>query len=128
MPKIEEMKSKMESDPIEFMNNKEQMIQLLIEQISLDITVLESNGINLKSELHNNVLTALMNIYLTCLPQPKMDGEEVVAAYEPNDKDKKREELKHKLEFVAVQNSVVDEIKKADCELRVRFCKVPPPK
>jgi hypothetical protein len=69
----------------------------MVESVSLDISVLEAAGVSLKSELHTNVLTALVSIYLNCLPPPKMEGEEVVAAYEPTEKDKKRETLKHKL-------------------------------
>lgn len=84
------------------MNQKKMIIDDLIEKISLEISVLEAAGISLKSQVHNSILHALMSIYLNCLPGPKMEGEEIVAAYEADEKDKKREELKSKIELVPV--------------------------
>lgn len=82
--KVEEAKKKLEEEPIEFMNNKESNIQELVSQVSLDLSLLESTGISIKSSMHNHLLTVLLSIYLNALPEPKMEGEEVVASYEPS--------------------------------------------
>lgn len=67
-----------------------------------------------------------MSIFLNCLPAPKMEGEEVVNSYEHTDSDKKREELKSKIELVPVEVSTIELIKKAESVVRVRFEKVRP--
>lgn len=57
------------------MTYKDNWIQDLITKISLELSVLETTGINIKTELHSNFLSTLMSIYLNALPAPKMEGD-----------------------------------------------------
>ena len=79
------------------MKNKPERISEFIQKIGLDLSLLESLGVHVKSNVHNAFLEALFNIYLNSLPAPKKEGEEVVDSYEHTDKDKKRETLKEKI-------------------------------
>ena len=54
-----------------FMKNKNARINDLMERISLDFSLLESAGINIRSSLHSGLLTTFLNISLNCLPAPK---------------------------------------------------------
>lgn len=71
MEKFNEEKKKMEEDELDFMKNKNTRINDLMERISLDLSLLESAGINIRSSLHSGLLATFLNIALNCLPAPK---------------------------------------------------------
>lgn len=56
MAKVEELRSSMEADPIEFMKNKDTLVKELVEKISLEISTLEAAGVSIKSKLHNSII------------------------------------------------------------------------
>jgi len=50
------------------MHDKDDQIAEITEQISLDLSLLEATSINIRSNLHNNLIKALLSIYLTFQP------------------------------------------------------------
>lgn len=55
----------MEQNKKDFMRNKNQIIKQLVQEISLDLSLLEAVNITIKSATHNYFLEALLNIHLT---------------------------------------------------------------
>ena len=73
--------------------------------------------------MHSNILTTLLNIYLNALPEAKMEGEEVVSSYQANQRDKKREELREKINVCVQAQGQREEVANI---VRVRFDKIRP--
>ena len=93
------------------MKNKASLVSDLAEQIGFDFTLLESLGIYIKSKLHNALILAILNISLNSIPNPKKDGEEVIESYESTERDKKREELKERIEVTGDKEKTLAQIK-----------------
>ena len=108
------------------MKNKETNIQELKEKITLDVSILESHGVNIKSALHKNIICTLLSIVLNSLPEPQMDGEEVVSSYDATDKDKKRQYLKDKVTIINRNADEIEQRKTISNIVRVRFMKIRP--
>ncbi len=64
----------------EFMNTKIERVATLMGKISLDLRLLEVAKVNIKSELHESLLEALLNILLTTtsIVKPETETEEVI--------------------------------------------------
>jgi hypothetical protein len=66
----------------EFMNTKIERVATLMGKISLNLRLLEVAKVNIKSELHDSLLEALLNILLTTtsIVKPETETEEVIYA------------------------------------------------
>lgn len=58
------------------MMNKEKTITNLIEEVSLDLSLIEALGIFINTNLHNKFLHALFRILLTIQPKKENDGDQ----------------------------------------------------
>lgn len=52
------------------MGDKSNEIKDLIQQVSLDLSILEATSLNIRSSLHSAFLEAILSIHLTCQPEP----------------------------------------------------------
>ena len=98
------------------MKNKNANIDDLVKSLSLDLSYLEAMGVNIKSQLHENVIRAALNIILTSFPQEK-EGE----SYEPTDVDKKRDAIKEKVSLFPGASHEIESAEKVESILRVHF-------
>lgn len=62
---IQEQIQFMSENANEFMNTKIERVATLMGKISLNLRLLEVAKVNIKSELHDSLLEALLNILLT---------------------------------------------------------------
>ena len=74
---IQEQVQQMNENPNEFMNTKLQRVASLLGKVSLSLKLLELAKVNIKSDLHDSLLEALLNIVLTTtnIPKPEQETE-----------------------------------------------------
>ena len=79
---IQEQIQFMSENANEFMNTKIERVATLMGKISLNLRLLEVAKVNIKSELHDSLLEALLNILLTTtsIVKPETESEEVIYA------------------------------------------------
>lgn len=77
------------------MAEKEGEVKDLVQEVSLDLSLLEAAKTNIKSTLHRAFLEAILSIYLTVEPEPTEESHP-----ELNDRDKKRLDISDKIHLL----------------------------
>ena len=98
------------------MAEKNAEVKDLAQQISLDLTTLESGNISIKSNLHRQFIEAFLSLYLTIEPEKTEENDEDLSEAE-----KKRLEYANKIILKKQSSNFVERLQNIDEILRVRF-------
>jgi hypothetical protein len=87
------------------MRDKDNIVKELAEEIALDLSLLEAASMTIKSKIHNQLVEAISNIYLTAQPEATEEN-----PIDFTDQEKKRLDFADKISIQRQEGTLLSRV------------------